>query len=137
MKLLLVATYTSYMPSKYNLVCPKSFFCKHMILVVDKYYENGHENIFGLSVVLELKVENWTLLFLKKMRRIRLILDVEKLLWNIEFFCFRPSTLIWSKGQKYFYGRFFSFLALLSTTEFRCLQKNNIGHTKVYALCLS
>ena len=65
MKLLLVATYTSYMPSKYNLVCQKSFFCKDMILVVDKYYENGHKNIFGLSVVLELKVENGTILTFK------------------------------------------------------------------------
>ena len=43
-------------------VCPKLFFCKHLSLVVNKYklknYENGHENIFGLLVILELKVEN-------------------------------------------------------------------------------
>ena len=26
-----------------------------------KNYENGHKNIFGLPVVLELKVENWAL----------------------------------------------------------------------------
>jgi hypothetical protein len=28
---------------------------------VVKNYKNGHKNIFGLSVVLELKVENWAL----------------------------------------------------------------------------
>ena len=53
-----------------SLVCPKLFFCKQLSLVVNKYirpkkYENGHKNIFGLSVVLELKVENSTILTFK------------------------------------------------------------------------
>ena len=35
------------------------FFCKHLSLVVrPKNYENSKKNIFGLSVVLELKVKN-------------------------------------------------------------------------------
>ena len=45
-----------------KLVCPKIFFCKQLSLVLrPKNYENGHKNIFCLSVVLELKVENWAL----------------------------------------------------------------------------
>ena len=37
-----------------------------MSLVVNKLmnYENGHKNIFGLSVVLESKVENWALFYI-------------------------------------------------------------------------
>ena len=43
------------------LVSPMLFFCKHLSLVVNKYlrpnnYEIGHKNI-----VLELKVNNWSL----------------------------------------------------------------------------
>ena len=37
------------------------FFCKDLILVVNKQekkYENRHKNIFGISIVLELKVKD-------------------------------------------------------------------------------
>ena len=38
-----------------RLVCTMLFFCKHLR---PKNYENGHKNIFGLSVVLGSKAEN-------------------------------------------------------------------------------
>ena len=49
----------------------------------------------------------------KKMRRIRSIFDIVKWLRKSEYCCFRPSILKPLKGQKYFYGRFNSSLALL------------------------
>ena len=82
------------------------FFCKHLSLVVrPKNYENSKKNIFGLSVVLELKVKNlvrfYKTKYIKnqgyqnvfiiivghlfqyfsmktKFRKIRLIFDIEK-----------------------------------------------------------
>ena len=53
---------------------------------------------------------------------------------NSEFCCFGPSILKRLKGQTYFYGRFHIFWPYLLTTKLRCLQKNNIGHTKVFKL---
>ena len=67
----------------------------------------------------------------KKLRRIRLIFDMEKWLWKSELCCFWPSILKGPKGQKYFYGRFRSFLANLLTTKLSCLLKNNFGHTNL------
>ena len=42
-----------------------------------------------------------------------MIFDLKKWLWKSEFCCFRPWILKWPKGQKCFYGRFHSSLALL------------------------
>ena len=39
-----------------RLMCPKLFFCKQLSLARPKNYESSHKNIFGLSVVLDLKV---------------------------------------------------------------------------------
>ena len=70
-------------------------------------------------------------------RSIRLILEIEKLLWKSELCYFWPLILKQPKGQKYFYGHFHSSLALLINTKLRCLQKKNIGHTRVARVLLS
>ena len=64
----------------------------------------------------------------KKLRRIRLIFDVEKWLRKSEFCCLGPSILKQPKGPKYFMAVFIVLWPYLLTTKLRCLQKNNIRH---------
>ena len=67
----------------------KVIFCKQLSLVLDKLgsklgqrtmYKNGHKNVFGLSIVLELKVENSTFLTFK------VIFLCQKLSKSLSFF---------------------------------------------------
>ena len=66
----------------------------------------------------------------KKLRRIRSIFEIEKWLWNREFCCFPPSILKRRKAKNIFMAIFIVLWPYLLTTKLRCLQKNNIGHTK-------
>ena len=49
----------------------------------------------------------------KRLRKIRMIFDIENWLWKSEFGLFWPSLLKWTKGLELFHGRFHRPLALL------------------------
>ena len=49
----------------------------------------------------------------KKLRKIRMIFDIENWLWKSDFGLFWPSLLKWTKGLELFHGRFHRPLALL------------------------
>ena len=127
---------------------------KHLSLVVrPKNCENSKKNIFDLTVVLELKVKIWPnftkqstlyviqsypsmsiikigLLFqypsMKKIKKIRLIFDIEKWLWMSELCCFWPLILNRPKAKNNFSVVFIVHWPYLLTNKLRCLKKQKV-----------
>ena len=104
------------------------------------------KKVFGLSVVLELQVENSTILTFKVIFLCQNRPNLsdffieehkkEEKLWFLMYTLFTkngpnlwPLILKQWKCQKYFYVCFHTFFSCLFTTKIRSLQKNNIGHT--------
>ena len=88
-------------------------------------HKNSHKIFFGLSVVLELKVKNWT-----KVGRpfsYSQIKDQKDWLWKSEFCCFGPSIVKRPKCQKNM-PVFIVQCPCSLTTKLSCLQKNKWGH---------
>ena len=118
--------------------------------VRSKNYKNGHKNIFGLSVVLELKVKNSTFLTFKVILFFYVKNPPNPSLFFIEeykngnfYYCHILITLIFNvvvflkedpilnrKAKNIFMAIFVVHWSYLLTTKLSCLQKNNFGHTK-------
>ena len=132
-----------------RLVCPMLFFSKHLSLVRPKNYENGHEDIFGLSVVIESKVKNSKILTVKviflcqestKSFSTFFFIEEYKMEGNF-WYCYILITSIFNvvvvlkednwKAKNIFMAIFVVVWPYLLTTKLRCSQKNNIGHTNL------